>query len=220
MSSNERKAVAETAVAELLREASGLDLVDLDYQASFPELGFDSLFLVQFGQRIKSQLKVRVTFRQLIEEIGNIGALIDYVAENLSDSMLAGSTSPTASAAVHKASAPKTKTTPVSTDSSPVSLAQPNDPAPPTLPQPLPDGPTHRPLVPVSANGNTHNRAALAQIIAQQNQLMSMQLQLLSGSRPTTSSSSAQLPSGAAPASPVATPPQPESVSQPDSTLR
>ena len=60
---------AEEALAKILNEASGFDLRELDRRASFLELGFDSLFLIQFTQKIKNQLKVKVTFRQLVEEI-------------------------------------------------------------------------------------------------------------------------------------------------------
>ena len=69
---------AEEALAKILHDASGFDLRELDRRASFLELGFDSLFLIQFTQKIKNKLKVKVTFRQLIEEIPTLDALVRF----------------------------------------------------------------------------------------------------------------------------------------------
>src|SRR5690606_24099560 len=81
---------AETALAKILNDASGLELQELDRRASFLELGFDSLFLIKFTQKIKSQLKVKITFRQLIEELPNIDALVNFVASHSPAHLLRG----------------------------------------------------------------------------------------------------------------------------------
>ena len=72
----------ESRFAELLREKSGFDLADLDRTASFLELGFDSLFLIQLSQSIRKRFAVKVTFRQLIEEIPTTDQLLDYLLEH------------------------------------------------------------------------------------------------------------------------------------------
>jgi glutamate-1-semialdehyde aminotransferase/thioesterase domain-containing protein/acyl carrier protein len=103
MTTSQRKSIAETALAGLLKDSSGFDLNELDPNTSFPELGFDSLFLVQFTQHVKSRLKVKLTFRQLLEEVPNIAALIDHVAANLPENLVqarAGTVAAQASAAV------------------------------------------------------------------------------------------------------------------------
>ncbi len=86
MTTNDRKAVVEAVVARLLSESSGLDFSEMDQRASFTELGFNSLFLIQFSQNIWSQLRVNVTFGQLIEDTPNIESLIDHITENLPQS--------------------------------------------------------------------------------------------------------------------------------------
>lgn len=80
MSTNVQQARA--ALAKILREASGFDLEELNPSATFLELGFDSLFLIQFSQRIKAATGVKITFRQLIEEMPNIDSLLAYLEKN------------------------------------------------------------------------------------------------------------------------------------------
>jgi glutamate-1-semialdehyde aminotransferase/acyl carrier protein len=80
MNSNAQQARA--SLAKILREASGFDLDELNPSGTFLELGFDSLFLIQFSQRIKSALGVKITFRQLIEEVPTIDALLAYLEKN------------------------------------------------------------------------------------------------------------------------------------------
>jgi len=67
MNNTPARTQAESQLAQILRDASGFDLYELNPDATFLELGFDSLFLIQFSQRIKSTFAVKVTFRQLIE---------------------------------------------------------------------------------------------------------------------------------------------------------
>lgn len=76
----------ESRFADLLREKSGFDLADLDRTATFLELGFDSLFLIQLSQTIRKRFAVKVTFRQLIEEIPTTDQLLDYLSEHSSSS--------------------------------------------------------------------------------------------------------------------------------------
>ncbi len=185
---------AEEALAKILHEASGFDLRELDRRASFLELGFDSLFLIQFTQKIKNKLKVKVTFRQLIEEIPTLDALVRFVAEHAPATSLGE-----IPVSVPVPVAPPTTVQP--TDATPPAqpveevrsveyqavVPQPSpvaavpqsnwQPAPGLVPEPVPV--SCEPLQPLAP----HSRASLEQIITQQNQLMSLQLQLLSGSR-------------------------------------
>lgn len=73
---------ARAALAKILRDASGFDLEELNPSGTFLELGFDSLFLIQFSQRIKSAMGVKITFRQLIEEVPTIDSLLAYLEKN------------------------------------------------------------------------------------------------------------------------------------------
>jgi acyl carrier protein len=51
----------------LITDLSGTDLADAEADASFLELGFDSLFLTQLTQGIQSKYRVKLTFRQIME---------------------------------------------------------------------------------------------------------------------------------------------------------
>ncbi|TWU34946.1 non-ribosomal peptide synthetase [Novipirellula artificiosorum] len=202
---------AESAIGKLLSEASGFELSELDRQASFPELGLDSLFLVQFSQKIKSQLRVKVTFRQLLEEIPSISALVEHVAKHLPDDLVSqgslatdvsdsvGDTSQTSTGAIPAAEAegsvrvdpPPTATSPSPFTAEPVAQPPQADTAtslgatiePVSLPA------MHQAPVDAASSVST-DRAGLAAIISQQNELMSLQLQLLAESRRTTPNSS------------------------------
>ncbi|MCA9157242.1 MAG: aminotransferase class III-fold pyridoxal phosphate-dependent enzyme [Planctomycetales bacterium] len=201
---HELKPAAEEALARILHDASGFDLRDLDRRASFAELGFDSLFLIQFTQKIRNKLKVKVTFRQLIEELPTLDALIEFIGSHATVSALGASTA-AATTAVVAGSADQatpmaelvpTSAAPLPTVGSsvsvPLSEPTPTDTAPlmsqQHAPQPDAQPQTAAPLF-VSATSepprvkSARDMLALEQIIAQQNQLMSMQLQLLSGRR-------------------------------------
>ncbi|MEZ6149901.1 MAG: acyl carrier protein [Pirellulaceae bacterium] len=97
---HELNPAAEEALAKILHDASGFDLRELDRRASFAELGFDSLFLIQFTQKIKNKLRVKVTFRQLIEELPTLDALIQFVGSHTAASALGASTAATTTVVV------------------------------------------------------------------------------------------------------------------------
>ncbi len=216
---HELNPAAEEAIAKILHDASGFDLRELDRRASFTELGFDSLFLIQFTQKIKNKLKVKVTFRQLIEELPTLDALIQFAGNNSPASALGASTAAANPAAVASsadqatpaAELMPTSAAPIATvapsASVPLSEPVPTNTAvasqPPTSPQrtPQPDvqsqiaaplftPATSEPLRVMSAR----DASGLEQIITQQNQLMSMQLQLLSGRRIASSAMPATAP--------------------------
>lgn len=66
----------------LFSDISGMDLHNADSAASFFELGLDSLLLTQSTLKLKKQFKVSVTFRQLLNDCNNFGALADYLVSN------------------------------------------------------------------------------------------------------------------------------------------
>ncbi|RKH08933.1 aminotransferase class III-fold pyridoxal phosphate-dependent enzyme, partial [Corallococcus sp. CA053C] len=63
----------------LFEELSGLELGDADAGASFLELGLDSLVLTQAALAVQKQFGVKVTFRQLLEEVPSLGQLAAYL---------------------------------------------------------------------------------------------------------------------------------------------
>ena len=78
---NSHFSTVETELSDLLRQRTGYEVSDLDREATFLELGFDSLFLIQFSQELKQRFGVKVTFRQLIEEVTSVDALISHIVD-------------------------------------------------------------------------------------------------------------------------------------------
>lgn len=64
-------------------ELSGLNLADADPSNSFLEMGFDSLFLTQITQAIRSQFGVSITFRQLLDRESSLAALAEFLDHQL-----------------------------------------------------------------------------------------------------------------------------------------
>ena len=60
---------------DLITDLSGTDLADAESDASFLELGFDSLFLTQLTQSIQSKFRVKLTFRQIMESYPSLDSL-------------------------------------------------------------------------------------------------------------------------------------------------
>jgi amino acid adenylation domain-containing protein len=184
---------AETILTELLRDSSGMELRDLDPNASFLELGFDSLFLIQFSQKIKQKTGVKITFRQLIESVSTVDTLIGYLAAELPSNSQATITTPTAlpqvtpapvvatpaSATPSTAAAPNGQTksaspaVAVAPTSSPASVRPVGQPILPLVAAPLPQ------LSAVISPTNSGSLQGIEQLISQQNQLMALQLQVL-----------------------------------------
>ena len=63
----------------LFEELSGERLSGTDPNTTFIQLGFDSLFLGQVAQQIRSRFSVAITFRQLLGDCGSFGALARHV---------------------------------------------------------------------------------------------------------------------------------------------
>jgi acyl transferase domain-containing protein/glutamate-1-semialdehyde aminotransferase len=73
----------EPRLVALFSELSGLREAQLDPTANFFELGLDSLFLTQAAAAIFKTFDVRVTFRELLEELTTVNALAARIAERM-----------------------------------------------------------------------------------------------------------------------------------------
>ena len=71
-----------TTILAILEDLSGEQPPADNPDASFLEMGFDSLFLTQVSQRIQSKLKVKITFRQLLGDYSTIPLLTKFLAAN------------------------------------------------------------------------------------------------------------------------------------------
>jgi amino acid adenylation domain-containing protein len=70
-----------TTIAAMLEDLSGEAPAATDSDTTFLEMGYDSLFLTQVAQKIQSQLKVKITFRQLLGDYSSIPALAAFLAD-------------------------------------------------------------------------------------------------------------------------------------------
>jgi acyl transferase domain-containing protein len=74
-----------TRVIGVLEDVSGYELGDVDVDASFSELGFDSMVLTQVSTSMKQEFGVDVSFRALMEDCGTISTLTDRLADEAPD---------------------------------------------------------------------------------------------------------------------------------------
>ena len=104
------------AISTTIEDLADISLAADDVNASFLDLGFDSLFLGQLAQKLQKQLGIKLTFRQLLGPLPSIAALADHLDREMPASAQA---EPTPSAAP----APAALTVPASAPTA-VSLPQ------------------------------------------------------------------------------------------------
>jgi len=68
---------------EIANDLSGIPTESLQEDTSFLDLGFDSLFLTQLSVAYHKAFSVRITFRQLFDELSTLGALSSYIDSTL-----------------------------------------------------------------------------------------------------------------------------------------
>jgi acyl transferase domain-containing protein len=73
----------------IFNDLTGIDAAQVDVQASFFELGADSLLLIQAAQAIQDKLGVKISLRQLFEELSTLHALSIYLDAQLPPEALA-----------------------------------------------------------------------------------------------------------------------------------
>lgn len=225
----------ENTLSVLLRERTGYDIADLDREASFMELGFDSLFLIQLSQEIKQRFKVKVSFRQLIEEVTSVDALIAHLVDRMPAASIASAaaavpeTAPAVpvtevvpqQAPAASPAAPQPVALPMAPPAAlatPQAVAQPVAAAPavaPTVPaiapmqqpeiQATPIVPSQALVAPVVSSVPATSVSGVEQIILQHNALMAQHLAMLTG-QPMPAAISPPPAAAAQPPQPVAQP--------------
>jgi amino acid adenylation domain-containing protein len=78
-----RKETIRTLLVGIFEELSGLDIAGEDPGASFLEIGFDSLFLTQVTQSLQSKFGLKITFRQLMDDLSTLDHLSAYVDNHI-----------------------------------------------------------------------------------------------------------------------------------------
>ncbi|HVE84324.1 MAG TPA: amino acid adenylation domain-containing protein, partial [Myxococcales bacterium] len=96
-------------LATVFEETAGIEITDADSAASFIELGFDSLFLTQVALALGRKFEgVKITFRQLINDLPTLDALAEYMDQQLpKDAAPAPAAQPAAAAPAPNAMAPQ-----------------------------------------------------------------------------------------------------------------
>ncbi|PON16465.1 hypothetical protein C2W62_18365 [Candidatus Entotheonella serta] len=173
----------------LLAELSGFDPDDLDPSVTFLEMGFESLILIQLSQSIQRTFDIKVSFRQLIEQIETLDGLVAFLDAQLPpDAFLDVATQSEAPAPAVPIAAPVVTAPTPSVD-------------PPVMGLPAPSAidVTRHP----GALGTPQVSSGMEAIMRQQLQIMSLQLEALRGAAAPVHTS----PVIESTAPPVATPP-------------
>lgn len=126
-------------LSDIIVESSGIEIDPANPQATFLELGLDSLFLTQLATTISNQFEVEVTFRQLLDELASPAELADHIAIHADSSLL------------------------------PATVQQPTTQSLPAQPAVLP------------ANIPTGQEESFQMLLSQQLQIMSRQLEIITG---------------------------------------
>lgn len=66
-------------IKTLLEDSSGLELTEAGNEDTFIEMGLDSLFLTQVATSLTRKFGVKISFRQLNEELPNLDKLADHI---------------------------------------------------------------------------------------------------------------------------------------------
>lgn len=66
-------------IKTLLEDSSGLELAEASNEETFLEMGLDSLFLTQVATSLSKKFGVKISFRQLNEELPNLDKLADHI---------------------------------------------------------------------------------------------------------------------------------------------
>ncbi len=78
-----RKEKIASRVRELLEDASGIEMLHYQEDATFFEIGFDSLIMTQVAAILKKEFNIAITFRQLSDQLSTINSLTEYLDNKL-----------------------------------------------------------------------------------------------------------------------------------------
>lgn len=90
-------------IKTLLEESSGLELADAAPEDTFLEMGLDSLFLTQVATSLSRKFGVKISFRQLNEDLPNLDKLADHLLPHVKEE---GATQPAHAAKAGATAAP------------------------------------------------------------------------------------------------------------------
>jgi amino acid adenylation domain-containing protein len=161
---SDRKPRLIAQLKDVFEDIAGFDIADADAGANFIELGLDSLMLTQVALQLQKQFPVKISFRQLMGECASLDRLAAAFDAQLPAEAPVAAPQP--------ATAQATPSLPAAVPSLLAASAPPEAALSMAMPAPMP----------LAANAGDGDFAR--QLIAQQMQLMSQQLALLSGAQP------------------------------------
>lgn len=88
-----------TELRAVFEDASGFDMEAADEEATFLEVGLDSLALTQIALQLQKQFGVKVTFRELMDDYSSLQTLGKYLDENMPPDQIQEPPAPAAEAA-------------------------------------------------------------------------------------------------------------------------
>jgi glutamate-1-semialdehyde-2,1-aminomutase len=160
ISSESTHARVVSMLKALLGQMVGVDPGEVDVRATFPEMGADSLFLLEASHSIRDKFGVKVPFRAMLHEYSTIETLAAFIVENLPAEEI-GPSEPIQTVAT---------------------------PAAPTQSEPEPEPQRSVSAIAatvVESSSKPTSESALERLITQQMKLMSQQLALLQEGRPS-----------------------------------
>ena len=196
----------------MIQDLTGVELDKVDPQATFLDIGVDSLLMVQAARRVQDQLGVKLTVVQFLEELTTLEKVAEYVEREMEPERLAALVPHIQPAA------------PVPSPPDPLSqgrggtLQESRETKIPPLPWERGSGGEGTPAQPALTavpSGTADPASPLQALIAQQLQLMAQQLQLLQGGAGVVASvppQQAVVAQSAAPALIAVAPPPPAAV--------
>jgi amino acid adenylation domain-containing protein len=163
-----KKEYLSKKLVDIFETSSGIEVGDYGNDITFLEMGMDSLFLTQISLQLKKDLKIQVTFRQLLEEYSTINALADAFIDKVALDM-----------PELKISAP-----PIMIEQVQVQQKSQSPLAPPMV----------HTEVEYQPSSFSASASGVEQIIQRQLELMNQQILLLSNAKPSTSQVAALAP--------------------------
>lgn len=215
MASAKRRERLVLQVREIAQDLSGVPLENVTENATFLELGFDSLFLTQLSAACQKAFGMRITFRQLFSDLPSIAALGSYLDEKLPEDQFVSASdakeNPPVPAVVTTSTPATAMTRPAEFATVPLSV--------PAQVQPALDAAD--PFIPLGLEEAAVPVAGMESVLLRQLELMGAQLRLLQGlpegaviHLPETQATAA-VPVAAQAAAPMVTPSQVASAGNP-----
>ena len=181
---NAKLTTLQNTLVEIFERSSGMEVGSYGNDVTFLEMGMDSLFLTQVALLLKKELKVNITFRQLMEDYASINLLANYLVDKVDIKVDApAATGPAPEVQIPAIPAPASAASIAPVPAAPAPIQQQV-----VMAAPMPT--QNNVIIPTLSPATT--ATGLESIINRQLELMSQQIMLLSGQPMTALSPATQ----------------------------